>query len=382
MTTLRKPTAAAALLVLALLLALPQVARADEMGISDPVLSEAQCAIVEDSAGNVLYEKNADTQMPMASITKVMTAMVALDSGIDLDTPCQIHATDLGADSQTAGFVEGDTPTLRELLRVMLIYSANDAAENIALNVAGSEDAFVELMNEKAQELGMTNTHFMNPHGLDEDGHYSTVSDLALMGRVALSEYPFIAGTVHTRSVTVSMAGTQKTFYSTDELLGTYKGIRGIKTGYVAGSAAFLGACQRNGVELFTCVLGAQTSSGRFTDTVSLLNWAYSNFKQTPVAKSSWIVGVRPYADNFAMTCKVMPTDDESAITWPQGGSLSFSTTMLQRNLLVEDGQLVGSTTWTQDGRTAGSVHYTAHLTLDNIPRVNVFTLPLYGYAA
>ena len=93
-------------------------------------------------------------------------------------------------------------------------------------------------------------------------------------------------------------------------------------------------------------------------------------------------MGVRPYADNFAMTCKVMATDDESAITWPQGGSLSFSTTMLQHNLLVEDGQLVGSTTWTQDGRTAGSGHYTARLTLDNIPRVNVFTLPLYGYAA
>lgn len=82
MTTLRKPTAAAALFVLALFLALPQVARAEETGISDPVLSEAQCAIVEDSAGNVLYEKNADTQMPMASITKVMTAMVALDSEI------------------------------------------------------------------------------------------------------------------------------------------------------------------------------------------------------------------------------------------------------------------------------------------------------------
>ena len=237
-------------------------------------------------------------------------------------------------------------------------------------------------MNEKARELGMTNTHFMNPHGLDEDGHYSTVSDLALMGRIALSEYPFIAGTVHTRSVTVSVAGAQKTFYSTDELLGTYKGIRGIKTGYVAGSAAFLGACQRNGVELFTCVLGAQTSSGRFTDTVSLLNWAYSNFKQTSVAKSSWVVGARPYACNFAMTCLVTPTDDETAVTWPQGGSLSFSTTMLQRNLVVDDGQLVGSTAWSQDGRSAGSVHYTARLVLDNIPRVNVFTLPLYGYAA
>ena len=382
MTFLRQRTIPATLLAFALLLLAPQAALADEQAIADPVLSEAQCAIVEDSAGNVLYEKNADTQMPMASITKVMTAMVALDSGIDLDTPCQIYATDLGADSQTAGFVEGDTPTLRELLRVMLVYSANDAAENVALNVAGSEEAFVELMNEKAQELGMTNTHFENPHGLDAEGHHSTVSDLALMGRVALSEYPFIAATVHTRSVTVSVAGTKKTFYSTDELLGSYKGIRGIKTGYVAGSAAFLGACQRNGVELFTCVLGAQTSSGRFTDTVSLLKWAYANFKRTRVARSSWVVGVRPFAENFALSCVVMPTDNETAVTWPEGGSLSFSSTMLQRNLLVDNGQPVGSTIWTQDGRTAGSVHYVARLTLKSIPRVNVFTLPLYGYAA
>lgn len=382
MTFLRQHPIPATLLAIALLLLAPQAALADDGTLSDPILSEAQCAIVEDSVGNVLYEKNADTQMPMASITKVMAAMVALDSGIDLDTPCQIHAMDLGADSQTAGFVEGDTPTLRELLQVMLIYSANDAAENVALNVVGSEEAFVQLMNEKAQELGMANTHFENPHGLDVEGHYSTVSDLALMGRVALSEYPFIAATVHTGSVTVSVAGANETFYSEDELLGSYKGIRGIKTGYVEGSAAFLGACQRNGVELFTCVLGAQTSSGRFADTVSLLDWAYGNFERTLVARGSWIVGVRPFADNFALTCVVTPTDNETAVTWPEGGILSFSSTALQRNLLVDNRQPVGSTTWAQDGRTAGSVHYVARLTLETIPRVNVFTLPLYGYAA
>ncbi|WP_130812062.1 D-alanyl-D-alanine carboxypeptidase family protein [Olsenella sp. Marseille-P4559] len=377
----RKNHLGAALIACALLLLLPHVAlAADSLG--EPALSEAQCAIVEDSAGNVLYSKNADTQMPMASITKVMTAMVALDAGMDLDTPCRIYATDLGPDSQTAGFTESDTPTLRELLRVMLVYSANDAAVNVAMNVAGSEEAFVELMNEKAQELGMTSTHFENPHGLDESGHYSTVSDLALMGRVALSEYPFVAATVHTRSVTVSIGGTQKTFYSTDELLGTYKGIRGIKTGYVEGSAAFLGACQRDGVELFTCVLGAQTSLGRFTDTVSLLDWAYENYEMRSVAKRSWVVGVRPYAYNFAVSCVVTPTDDEGAVVWPDGGDLSYSTTMLRRDLLVDDGQPVGSSVWTQGGRLAGSVHYTAHATLDDIPRVNVFTLPLYGYAA
>ena len=152
-----------------------------------PTISEAQCAIVCDSSGNVLWSMNADREMALASITKVMTAVVALDSGLDLDSPCTISYVDLGPYSQTAGFTESDTPTLRELLRVMLVYSGNDAAVYIAQNVAGSEEAFVTLMNEKARELGMTHTHFANPHGLEADGHYSSVADLVILGDPKIS---------------------------------------------------------------------------------------------------------------------------------------------------------------------------------------------------
>ena len=134
----------------------------------------------------------------MASITKVMTAIVALDSGVNLDEPCKITVPDLEEGSQVAGLTSDDTPTLRQLIMMMLVYSANDAAYNIAINVSGSQQAFVDQMNKKAAEIGMTHTQFQNPHGLDANGHYSTARDLALMGRYAREHYPLIASAVHT----------------------------------------------------------------------------------------------------------------------------------------------------------------------------------------
>ncbi|MGI6229549.1 MAG: D-alanyl-D-alanine carboxypeptidase family protein [Tractidigestivibacter sp.] len=371
-------TLASMLVAVALTFLLPGSAMAEVTG--EPDLSEAECAIVEDSAGNVLWAKNEYTHMSMASITKVMTAMVALDSGMDLDTTCTIYETDLGADSQTAGYTTSDTPTLRELLRVMLVYSANDAAENIAINVAGSEEAFVELMNQKAAELGMDNTHFSNPHGLEEDDHYSCAADLALMGRTALSEYPFIAATVHLESVTATIDGTETTLYSTDDLIGSYQGVRGIKTGAVGSGTAFLGACQKDGVELFTCVLGCDTSDGRFEDTAALLDWAYDNYDELLVARRSMIVDVRPWAYNFAFTCVVRPSEDEYVVVWPDGGDLNYTSTFVKSSILLDKGELAGTTTWSQDGREAGSVHYTTTLRLDTVPSINIFALPLFGY--
>ena len=274
---------------------------------SEPDISEAQYAIVVDSAGNVLWSKNADQEMSMASITKVMTAVVALESGIDLDSTCTISDVDLGSDSQTAGFTSNDTPTLRQLLQAMLIYSGNDAALNVAINVAGSEDAFVDLMNEKAAELGMTHTHFANPHGLYDENHYSSASDLVILGRYALENFPFIASTVRRTSVTLNIGGAQKTLSSTDHLMGVYQGMLGIKTGYVDNQAAFLGACRKNGVTPYTCVLGCSTTKGRFTDTEAILDWAYDNFVDRPVSLKSWITDVRPYSLYFGFPTPPRP---------------------------------------------------------------------------
>lgn len=367
----------AALCGIALLLAFaPSVARADTD--TTPVLYEAQGAVITDEVGNVLYSLNPELELPMASITKIMTAMVALDSGLDLDTPCTIHDVYLGEDSQTAGYEEFDTPTLRELLKVMLVYSGNDCAENVAINVAGSEEAFVALMNQKAQELGMAHTHFMNPHGMDEEGHYSCAADLAVMGRTALSQYPFIASTVRLRSVTGTVGGYTTVFYSTDDLMGTYRGMLGIKTGSVYAGTAFLGAARRDSVTLYTAVLGCATSSGRFTDTEAMLDWAFETYDVMHLANESWVVDVVPYAYDFRYKCAVTPHTEGRFEIWPGAGSLSYRSTRITRDMLMENGEATGVTSWSQAGRHIADTAYIASSDLLRIPAVGIFELPLF----
>ncbi len=353
----------------------PSSAQATE---TEPQIEEAASAIVCDSAGNVLWSYNADERLAMASITKIMTAIVALDSGYDLGSTCTIVSVDLGSDSQTAGYATTDTPTMRELLQVMLVYSGNDCAYNVAVNVAGSEEAFVELMNEKAAEIGMTNTHFSNSHGLEEDDHYSTAADLAILGRYALENYPFIASTVQLRSVTGTVGGVSVTFESTDNLMDTYDGLLGIKTGAVASGTAFLGAAERDGITLYTCVLGCSTKSGRFTDTATLLDWAFETYEETEVANCDWVIDVRPYALNFGLTVITRATSGSTISTWPDYDTISYTTTRISAGLLEDPGVVVGYTTYDQEGRSAGTTVYETSLVWGTVPSVGVLQLPLY----
>ena len=283
----------------------------------EPKLTEATTAIVTDAQGNVLWSKNPDQELPMASITKVMTAIVALDSGVNLDEPCKITVPDLEEGSQVAGLTSDDTPTLRQLIMMMLVYSANDAAYNIAVNVSGSQQAFVDQMNKKAAEIGMTHTQFQNPHGLDADGHHSTARDLALMGRYAREHYPLIASAVHIRSYTTTVGGEQRTFHSTDDLMDTYRGLLGIKTGAEDSGTAFLGASKRGNITLYTCVLGCETTQGRFDDTAILMNWAYRNYNRVSIQRTDQIVQIRTSEDNFLFSAVVKPSTSTTYMAWP-----------------------------------------------------------------
>lgn len=361
--------------VLAGMLLLAQPALAFD---TTPEISEAHAAIVCDASGNVLWSSNADEEMGMASITKVMTAVVALDSGMDLDAPCTIDPIDLGPYSQTAGFVATDTPTLRELLQVMLVYSGNDAACYVAQNVAGSLDDFVVLMNEKAQELGMEHTHFSNPHGLEEEGHYSTVGDLAILGRYALENYPFIASTVRLGYTEAYADGVLQAFNSTDYLLDIYEGALGIKTGSEKAGYCFLGAARRDGATLYTCVLGCESDWGRWSDTIALLDWAYSVRSSRRIASSSWLIGAQPFAYDFRFQCPVYPRDTTDIGFYQTGEELVFESTMLRDSILVVPNQVIGAVSWTQGGQGLGMVLIEASPELDRIPALNIFALPLF----
>ncbi|MBP3883332.1 MAG: D-alanyl-D-alanine carboxypeptidase [Olsenella sp.] len=354
---------------------LPSAAHARQ---SEPQVTEAQAYEIMDQDGNVLAQKNADAEMPMASITKIMSAIVALDSGKSLDdvvTLSQDLSFEEGA--QLIGLKKGDTLTFRDLMLAMLVYSGNDAASYVAIATSGSEAAFVSKMNEKAAELGMRHTHFANPHGLETDGHYSSAHDLVVMGRHALEDYPFIAQAVMTRSITIPVGGVERTYASTDHLMDTYGGLCGIKTGAVAAGTTFLGSSKQYGLQTFSCVLGCETYDGRFTDTAALMDWAYNEYFDTVVfSKSTSPIRVSNYSLGFWGKVVTRTETDVEGRSYA-GKGISYQRTELRSSLLDSDSP-VAYASWYQEGRPVAHAVYETGKPIANLPSFNVFSLPLF----
>ena len=363
-----------ATLVAAVLAFSPQAAWAVD---TQPVITESTAACVTDANGNVLYDYNAEVEMPMASITKVMTAMVALDSGIPLNTPVEFVEQDYSEGAQLTGYKTGDLPSLDELLRVTLIYSGNDAATNVAYAVAGSVPAFADLMNAKAAELGMTHTHFMNPHGLEEDGHYSCAADLCKMGRYAMENYPFIRETVHTRSISIAPDGHPVTLESTDLLMDYYEGLLGIKTGNTESGASFLGSARRGHVTLYSCSLCCETGEGRWNDTESMLDWGFSLYHDVPLALGNKVLSVSPWTDGFWLKCPVYAPLDISGSVF-DNGEIQTSTVAHATGSFVPAGTTYGTSVWRQDGRHLGSSQYRTPSHPKQVSAWNPFVMPLF----
>lgn len=352
------PVAAVAGIALCALLALghPAAALAEDYSVygDTPNISATE-AIVVDGDGTVLYSRNADTPMAMASITKVMTAVVALESGIPLDTTWTVtdSVTELDPASSVIGYQPGDQTTLNQLLHGLLVHSGNDAAVCIAELVAGSEESFVGLMNEKAAELGLANTHFANSHGLDADGHYSTAADLVALARRAM-QLPLFASIVGAPSVDVEVSGVSTTFASTDILLTTYPGMRGIKTGYTANAGrAFLGLATRGDETVYVVVLGTNSEEQRWADTTALLDWAFAHCEEVELVSSSAApLGYVANADRFGWSSATEGGGDAVALTdLADGSEPSLSATVSgQDGSLHPSGEQIAQITWTDEG--------------------------------
>lgn len=340
----------------------PTLALAEDISLYEdaPTISATE-AIAVDGDGNVLYSRNADTPMAMASITKVMTAVVALESGIPLDTQWTVtdSVSELDPVSSVVGYQPGDHTTLNQLLHGLLVHSGNDAAVCIAELVAGSEDAFVDMMNAKAVELGLTNTHFANAHGLDAEGHYSTASDLVALARHAM-QLPLFASIVGSPSVEVEVSGVPTTFTSTDVLLTTYPGMRGIKTGYTGNAGrAFLGLATRGGQTVYVVVLGADSDEQRWTDTVTLLDWAFSHCETVSLtSETASPLGYLPNPDRFGWSSSTRFTGSNATVltNLSDGGDPSLSAEVSNAGVPSSPDGQVAQITWTdENGSTVSS---------------------------
>lgn len=243
-----------------------------------PETNSRACVVIDRNTNIILYGKNENTIRKMASTTKIMTATIIIEN-CNLDETIEVSKKAAGTGGSRLGLKTGDKITVRNLLYGLMLCSGNDAAVALAEYAGGDINGFSELMNNKAEELGLSNTHFETPHGLDADAHYTTAYELAILSNYALKNKTF-AQIVATKNYTININGYSKNLSNTNELLGNLKGVYGIKTGFTNGAnRCLVSACKRNDIDIICVVLGADTKNFRTQDSVKLINYIFDNFK-------------------------------------------------------------------------------------------------------
>jgi D-alanyl-D-alanine carboxypeptidase (penicillin-binding protein 5/6) len=242
---------------------------------SFPVVSAQGAFVVDLDSGVSLFEKDPDKKLFPASTTKIITALVAMDY---FPRDYVVTINNIKIDGQKMGLTKGEELKISDLLYGLLVYSANDAAETIAQNFPGGREMFVTAMNIKAKQLFLNNSHFTNPSGLDENGHFSTARDLARVAEVAMKDPEFaqIVGTKET--IVKSIDGKIKhKLVNINELLGNVQGVLGVKTGWTENARENLVTyIERDNHKIMISVLGSQD---RFGETKEIINWIFANYK-------------------------------------------------------------------------------------------------------
>ena len=244
----------------------------------------AKAAVLYDVGNSsLLYAKNENARLPMASTTKIMTALVAIERE-NLNKKIKVDPRAIGVEGSSAYLRAGEEFTLRELLYALMLRSANDAAEAIAYAVAGSIEEFAFLMNEKATLLGLCDTHFTNPHGLDDDEHYTTALELAKITAAAL-EYPEFCEIVSTKTKRVEKEGFTRLFANHNKMLSRYDGCIGVKTGYTQKSGRCLvSAAERNGIRLIAVTLSCPDD---WREHEKMLDFGFSQLERVTVVSKN-----------------------------------------------------------------------------------------------
>ena len=246
---------------------------------------DSRIALIYDRAsGRILYEKNGNKQTPMASTTKIMTAIVVLENA-NLKDVVTIDSKAAGTGGSRLGLNKNDKITVNDLLYGLMLRSGNDAAVALANYVGGSIEGFSKMMNEKAKDMGLSNSHFVVPHGLDNDGHYTTAYELAKMADYALKIDKF-KEIVSTKTMAININGYSKVINNTNQLLGSISGVYGVKTGFTNGAGRCLvSACKRDDLDIITVIIGANTTKERTSDTIKLIEYANKNFEIINIKK-------------------------------------------------------------------------------------------------
>ena len=336
-----------------------------------PDVSAKSAILIEKSSGDAVYEKNAHERLPMASTTKIMTALIAVEN-CDMDAKYEVPAEATGIEGSSVYLKAGETLTMRELVMCLMLESANDAATAIALLTAGSIEGFAGMMNDKASELGLNDTHFDNPHGLDSAEHYTTAADLAHLTAYALDNADF-REIVSTKNATVTLHDGEgvRMLGNHNRLLRSYDGCIGVKTGFTKKSGRCLvSSAERDGVTLIAVTLNAPDD---WNDHRAMLDYGFTQYKCVVLAEPGQFSCVLPVA-GAADGCEAVAVTNRDGLSVVLRcgvdeiyGASDVSATVETSGLLfapIDKGDEVGCVIFRKDGKTIGTLPLYAEMTV------------------
>ncbi|MCI8470138.1 MAG: D-alanyl-D-alanine carboxypeptidase [Clostridia bacterium] len=340
-------------------------------------LESASAILIEQSTGQILYEHNCHEALRPASVTKVMSILLimeALDNGtISLNdtVPCSENAASMGGSQ--IWLDPRETLTVDEMLKAICVASANDCVVAMAEYLAGSEEAFVQMMNDKAKELGMNDTTFKNCHGLDEDGHVTSSYDISLMSKELLNNHPQI--TNYTTIWTDSLRDGKSELTNTNKLIRTYKGATGLKTGSTGLALYNLSAsATRDNLSLIAVIMKAPSTKVRFEEAQKLLDYGFSNFSFRQFGKKEEVVKSLSVTKGVCSSVDAILLDNAGTII-EKGKDKNIEQNLILENTIsapISAGQKLGEVSFVLDGKTLSTVDIVAK---NDVAKINLFTM-------
>lgn len=327
-------------------------------GVSPPRVDSPSCVVMDATSGTVLYEKDAHSKRAPASMTKIMTMVVALedvnagvvsllDEAVASENAWEMGGTEVWAEP-------GESMPLDEWLKAVAVGSANDGAVIVAEFISGTEESFVERMNARAKELGMSNTNFKNPHGLDEEGHYTTAMDMAVLSRHTV-HVPHLLD--YTKIYQTPFRGGKNELTNFNKLVYLYEGADGLKTGMTSQSGYCLAAtAQRGDSRFIVVVMGAETPDQRLNDSWRLLDWCFANFKTVRVVGTQPVCQARVYKGKSDVVDVVTPEPYAVTVLKHQPGEVKRIINLEKVTAPVNEGEAIGEMVIEIDGEIVANL--------------------------
>jgi D-alanyl-D-alanine carboxypeptidase (penicillin-binding protein 5/6) len=337
--------------------------------ITAPLETTAQSAVLMDENGDVLYEKDAHKRLPPASVTKTMTLLLAVEAveqgKVKLSDPVQVSQTAWRQGGSQIWLEPGETMTFQEMVTAIAAVSANDAAMAVMEHIYGSEQAAVEAMNQRAQQLGLKDTHFASVNGLPTPNHYMSAYDTALIAREAV-KHPLYMELCSIKEYW--LRGGKNWLVNTNKLLWWYKGADGLKTGWTQEAKyCFAGTAQRDGLRLIAVVFATPEPRSHLRESMKLLDWGFANYKAVPVAEAGDVVERLPIKRGVENEVPLLAADDLQVVMKKGEEKDIQKKVVLDKDVQapVQQGQKYGELIALQNGKEVGKVNLVADKSIE-----------------